>query len=302
MTTWNPAEWALPAQQIVQLEDTQHELKNAGLWDRVAPLVRGGYWRNFKAKYPESDEMYARMQHVSRRLHDAFQEAGPARALLEQAQIELYRGQCNCSYWHGAFGGVYLPHLRQGVYQHLIAADNLLEQAQGRGWHQDERPWVELDAADYNLDGRQEVRLANDRLFALVAPAAGGQLYELDVRSICLNLLATLDRRPEAYHRRVAGGAAAADGDVASIHDRVVFKQEGLEQRLQYDQQRRKSLLDHFYPLDSDSAGVASGQASDLGSFSDAVYEARRQIELVDWQNFAVNLDLDWSMTGQEEV
>ena len=44
---------------------------------------------------------------------------------------ELYRGQCNCGYWHGAFGGIYLPHLRNAVYQHLIAADNLLDRAVG---------------------------------------------------------------------------------------------------------------------------------------------------------------------------
>ena len=28
----------------------------------------------------------------------------------------LYRGQCNCGYWHGAFGGIYLPHLRNAIY------------------------------------------------------------------------------------------------------------------------------------------------------------------------------------------
>ncbi len=37
--------------------------------------------------------------------------------------------QCNCGYWHGAFGGIYLPHLRNAVYNHLIAADNLLDRA-----------------------------------------------------------------------------------------------------------------------------------------------------------------------------
>ena len=35
--------------------------------------MRGGYWRNFKVKYPETNEMYARMQMVSRRLHELTQ-------------------------------------------------------------------------------------------------------------------------------------------------------------------------------------------------------------------------------------
>ena len=44
--------------------------------------------------------------------------AGPASAtLVEQARTALYRGQCNCAYWHGAFGGVYLPHLRNAIYR-----------------------------------------------------------------------------------------------------------------------------------------------------------------------------------------
>ncbi len=49
---------------------------------------------------------------------------GNSADLLERARAELYRGQCNCAYWHGAFGGIYLPHLRNAVYNHLIAAEN----------------------------------------------------------------------------------------------------------------------------------------------------------------------------------
>src|SRR5204862_5263704 len=99
-------------------------------------------------------------------------------------------------------------------------------------------------ADDYNLDARQEVRLASSKLVALVAPATGGQLYELDVRSICHNLSATLTRRPEAYHRKVLAGASAGNGAAASIHDRVVFKQAGLDQRMHYAKHPRKSLID----------------------------------------------------------
>ena len=105
------------------------------------------------------------------------------------AQRELYRGQCNCSYWHGAFGGIYLPHLRNAVYNHLIAADNLLDKATANG-HSNGH--VEATVDDYNFDARQEVCLLNDKLVALLAPASGGQMYELDVRSICHNALATL--------------------------------------------------------------------------------------------------------------
>jgi alpha-amylase len=262
-------EWVLPTAQLVEYERVGHEMEHDPRWPVLKRFLRGGFWRNFKVKYPESDEMYARMMMVSRRLERAV-ESGAQGELVEQARIELYRGQCNCGYWHGAFGGVYLPHLRNAVYQHLIAADNLLDRVSGRT-----AGWIEAAAADYNFDTRQEVQLANDRLVALLAPSRGGQMYELDVRSICHNLLATLARRPEAYHRKVLAGAGGDQGQVSSIHDRIVFKQQGLEQRIQYDDHLRKSLLDCFYGNDATLEGVSSGQAQQQGDFLNGVYEAR---------------------------
>jgi len=281
-------EWSMPAAKINQFEDVRHQLEEHGLWESTARFIRGGYWRNFKIKYPETDIMVARMQMISRRLHERVassqHEADASLAetatsgdptLIEKARQELYRGQCNCSYWHGAFGGVYLPHLRNAVYQHLIEADNLLDQYEGRGWRQEEHPWVELVAGDYNLDGRKEAKLANNRLLVLVSPVAGGQIYELDVKSIGHNLLATLARRPEAYHRKVLEGPTQDGEDVASIHDRVIFKQEGLDERLGYDAWDRHSLVDHFVASDASAEQIAAGRAAELGDFVHGTYEAR---------------------------
>ena len=109
----------------------------------------------------------------------------------------------------------------------------------------------------------------------MVAPSAGGQIYELDVRTICHNLLATLQRRPEAYHRKVLSGPSDGDGNVASIHDRVVFKQEGLDQRLQYDAYAPKSLIDHFLADDATAEQLASATAQEHGDFVGRAYEAK---------------------------
>jgi alpha-amylase len=95
------------------------------------------------------------------------------------------------------------------------------------------------------------------------------------VRSICHNLLATLARREEAYHRKVQNGASGANGQVASIHDRVVFKQAGLDKRLQYDRFPRKSLLDHFYDAGASLSSVSRGEAAELGDFAQGFYESR---------------------------
>jgi hypothetical protein len=261
-------EWALPVAQQIEFDNLEHEMEQDPRWPRLRRFVRGGFWRNFKAKYPESDEMYTRMIAVSQRLEDCRDELDDeSYAAIQQT---LYRGQCNCSYWHGAFGGIYLPHLRNAVYHELIKADNLLDAAFGLTG-----PRVDSQVQDWNLDQRDEIRLFNDKLDCFVAPADGGIIYELDVRDIAHNLLATLTRRPEAYHRKVLAGPANDDQDVASIHDRVVFKTEGLDQRVQYDRSPRKSLLDHFYDDDVSFDSILSGHAEERGDFIGSEFTTR---------------------------
>ena len=75
-------------------------------------------------------------------------------------------------------------------------------------------------------------------------------LYEFDLRKQRHNLLATLDRRPEAYHDEVLVGP----GNARSIIDPsqlATFKQEGLDKKIQYDTNRRKSCIDHFFDVDA---------------------------------------------------
>ena len=152
-------EWALPVARQEEWDTLSHDMQDEASWPALRSFVRGGFWRNFKVKYPETDEMYSRMMYVSRRLQSALHDGADAN-LLDAATRELYRGQCNCSYWHGAFGGVYLPHLRHAIFNHLIAAENLLDRACGKT-----ESWVAAEAEDFNFDGRMEVRLASDRRF-----------------------------------------------------------------------------------------------------------------------------------------
>lgn len=263
-------EWSLPVDAQETLHDVQHDMEGQPHWASLKQFVRGGYWRNFKVKYAETNEMYARMMHVSSRLAEA-ESSGVDAGELTQVRDDLYRGQCNCPYWHGAFGGIYLPHLRNAVFEHLIAADTALDRILGG-----DASRVQATAEDYNFDGQQEVRLSNSKLCAWVAPGRGGRIYELDVRDISHNLLATLQRRPESYHRQVlAGPNAGGDGDTASIHDRVVFKQDDLDQRLHYDRFPRKSLMDHFYDENAGLEAVARGEAEERGDFVDLPFEAK---------------------------
>ena len=262
-------EWALPVPQQDLYEEVMHLLHDHPRWADLQRFVRGGNWRNFKVRYTEANEMYSRMMFVSRRLELA-RQLGADTQVLAEVEDQLYRGQCNCPYWHGAFGGIYLPHLRNAIYRELIQADTHLDRLQhGEG------SFVEASSEDYDFDLRPEVRLANDQMIAFVAPAKGGMLYELDIRDVSHNLLGTLQRRPESYHRKVLRGASGADSAVASIHDRIVFKQEGLDKRLQYDKFPRKSFLEHFFDNDISLDRVAEGLADERGDFVAMPFDAK---------------------------
>jgi alpha-amylase len=269
-------EWALPGPLLERYQRAVKETVGDPAAERLRPFVRaGGFWRNFKARYPESDEMYSRMLGVSRRLEqvEANPEADPD--YLEAARQEIYRGQCNCPYWHGAFGGLYLPHLRNAIYRSLIAADNALDEAEGR-----DGPRATLEVGDFNLDARQEVRLENDALIAFVRPATGGHIYELDDRRSATNLLASLQRRPEAYHATIAAVAAGHDNAYqgpAIIQDRVILKQKGLDRLLVYDRHPRKALVDHFLPIDVTLDDLSACRDVERGDFVGGAYLSRVQ-------------------------
>ncbi len=254
-------EWALPTELLLPYQAaTAKEFAS-----ELRPFVRaGGSWRNFKVKYPETDEMYARMLGISKRL--AALEAKGHEHSLDLARDHLYRGQCNCPYWHGSFGGLYLPHLRHAIHHHLIAADNALDLAEGKTG-----PRVALEVADFNLDARQEVRLENETMIVHVRPALGGHIYALDARDSLVNLLGTLDRRPEPYHDTMRGNTPPPAGHDFQVKDATLVDQ------LIYDRFPRKTLVDHFYSEDVSLADLIAGREVEHGDFATGTYLSKIQ-------------------------
>jgi len=270
-------EWALPARAITDYEHTTEQLKECGLYERAKLYMRGGFWRNFKVKYPESDLMYSKMMHVSGKVHE-IQESNPE--AFARARAELYRGQCNCAYWHGVFGGLYLPHLRHAVYEHLIRAEAIADKASGQE--------LEARECDFDTDGFPETYLANTELTAVIKPDRGGHVVELDVRRKNMNLLAGLSRRFEAYHSYVAVSPAdqtqtsreSADAvgteeaiAVKSIHQIVAVKENGLEKLLHYDWYLHEGFVDHFLLQDADLEDMMNCEFNERGDFVTGRYE-----------------------------
>jgi alpha-amylase len=246
--------------------DGEARMPSAMKIERVPP-ARVGTWRNFRVKYPASDEMITRMHMVSRRLRRVEQSTVETDAIVA-ARHELDLAQSGCAYWHGIYPGVYLPELRQAVYRHLITAENLLDAAD-----QKPSPWVEATVDDVNSDVHREVVLANEHVMAFFDPERGGMLYELDLREPAVNLLATCARRHEPYHDATAPSSAATNGEATPSAEAQAAARPVIEHV--YDTHPRKALVDHFFEPTASLAEVVAGKADELGDFVQGRYHRR---------------------------
>ncbi len=205
-------EWSLPGAAARNYHALVEGEKQAGRFERNKPWLRGGIWRNFLSVYPESNWMHKRMLDTSRRLSTL-----PAGQRTTAMQEQLHRAQANDAYWHGLFGGLYLPHLRRAVWNNLLALEATLESL---------APGPAQTRDDIDCDGHPELFLRSPELLAVVREDGEAAAVELSSYVLCHNFGDTLRRHDEAYHDHVSAAPveAAPKGEgIASAHDRVAF-------------------------------------------------------------------------------
>ncbi len=228
------AEWSVDPSAARRFTAARNALK-----DDQASLVVTPPWRNFLAKYPEANALHKRMLIVSDEL--ARRSILDSSIEVRQAQQNLWRAQGNDVYWHGVFGGLYLPHLRADAYASLLKAERLLA----------ERRVAAGELRDYDLDGNDEY-LFRGNAGAVFVHIEGGAVIEWDLYASATNLIDTLARRPEAAHetlRRAEKGGKllvgkAGEKSSRSIHEAVRAKERGLTKLLEYDPARRAVFQD----------------------------------------------------------
>lgn len=236
-------EWSLPADAAERFAALAQRERDAGRFEHSKPFVRGGIWRNFLSRYPESNWLHKRVLQLSGRLA-GLADDDPRRAPL---QALLHRAQANDAYWHGLFGGLYLPHLRRAVWRSACELEAALDAI---------APRPAVQRADVDLDGHDELLLHDAGCQAAIRLDGLAAVHELLAYRLGHNFADTLARRAEAYHRRIreqgdAPGAHAGDG-IASAHDRVEFKHPVDAQDLVADPLPRACLLDAL--VDADGA------------------------------------------------
>ncbi|UCD38689.1 MAG: DUF1926 domain-containing protein, partial [Fidelibacterota bacterium] len=189
---------------------------------------------------------------------------------LTQIRDDLWRSQCNCAYWHGIFGGLYMPHLRHAVYEHLLQAEVRLNGVSSG---------VGIRSEDVDLDGLEELEVTTPLLKAFVTPR-GGALCELDYLPARFNVMNTLRRYPESYHRKV-DQSSVQEETTGSIHDVVHVKEPGLKDYLMVDTSARHSLLDRFFDLNSSVKELAQGKIQDQGTFDRQLFEVNTESDSI---------------------
>ena len=269
-------EWALPSRAILRYESFEKKLKQLEIFDEYKMFVRGGFWRNFLAKYPESNNLHKKSLRVSRKIQRARRLKSIDKKLLSEAQDHLWAGQTNCPYWHGIFGGLYLNNLRYAVYKNMIQSEEILDRlTHTKSEYQ--KGWIQYEQCDFDADGLEELIVETKKFNLYFSPHVGGTLFELDYKPSAINLLDTMTRRFEAYHQRLLELAERnlEDGnETKSIHEIVTTKEPGLEKKLKYDWYRRASFIDHFLGKKTTLDSFANCEYNEIGDYVTGEYRA----------------------------
>ena len=197
--------WALPPAAARRLAQLEHDLGEARLAGPEGALVRGAHWRNFLVKYPEANRMHKKTLALST-LCRARGDPSPARRAIGRAQ-------CNDAYWHGVFGGLYLPHLRAAIWRNLALAEGELRRGEQ----------IVVEQLDLDGDGAVELWIHSGAFSALVSPQRGGAIEEYTMLERGINYADVLTRRRESYHEpapgRAGGEATPTTDGTPSIHE-----------------------------------------------------------------------------------
>jgi hypothetical protein len=235
--------WALPTPAARRLHAMERELGEDRLAGPEGALLRGAHWRNFMVKYAEANRMHKKMAALSVRCRAAGDPPEARRA--------VGRAQCNDAYWHGVFGGLYLPHLRDSVWHHLALAEEELRRGEALAW----------EVEDIDADGYTELWVHDASFSAILSPARGGVIEEYTVFPHRINYANTLTRRREAYHDQLPSGEPRTSA--ADVEERM-----RANELPPLDAEPRVLLRERLLPRDVDESMYARGDYDPAWSVS----------------------------------
>ena len=250
-------EWSLRADDALALEALKEEMGLERYEREGVKFLKGGTWKNFFVKYPESNRLHKRTLELSRAFH-----AGEG-----DFELPLHKAQTNDSLWHGVFGGLYLPNLRDNAYTYLIECENI---------RYGKKKALVSDTNE--LDGYPKYKSVSSKLIARFDAAHGGQLVELDIRDKCFNYQNTLTRRKEAYHKRLFEAprekSAPIEEGIDTIHHASASFDDTLRDAIIYDWYLKNSFVDHISDDGFNGESFRHCNFHEYGDFANQPYES----------------------------
>ncbi len=251
-------EWSLRADDALKLEAFKEEMGEERYEKEGVKFLKGGIWKNFFVKYNESN-----------RIHKRTLELSKARSSVNKPEFDaaLYKAQTNDALWHGVFGGLYLPNLRDNVYTYIIEAENI---RYGRK--------SALVADQNELDGYEKVKAVTPKYIFRFDGAYGGQLVEFDDRKGLYNWQNTLTRRKEAYHQHLLDNksqneTSSAEEGIDTIHHAAADVDEALRDAIVYDWYLKNSFVDHISDSEFGSDNFKRCDFREFGDFANQSFE-----------------------------
>lgn len=248
-------EWSLFADKFIDLKSMKEFLKGSPFENNMETFVKGAIWKNFLVKYPECNYIHKRMMNLS------LNNNGD-----EKLTDLIYKAQCNDVLWHGIFGGIYLPNLRDNAYNYIIEAEKIIDS-------QNEMVGKIYDT-DIFMDGFKQIVINTKGVKYLFNTKVGGSIVSLDIKKYGLNLLNTMSRRFEGYHKQLLEPSEVKDAGtgITTIHEMSVKLGDEVKDKIAFDWYNRQFLIDHF--IDSyDFLRIKRCEFQEMGDFVNKPFE-----------------------------
>lgn len=246
-------EWSLSAEDFILIEEIKKEFEESGRAFLFEKFVKGGIWKNFFVKYPESNRIHKRVLELSIKAKHLKKKN---KKFLEN----LLKAQCNDALWHGIFGGLYLPNLRDNAYRYVIKAEKEIENSY-------EQKKIEL--TDIYIDGSKQIKINTGNIIAIISQK-GATLTELSIKDMEFNFQNTLSRYKEGYHYRITkhDDKSNSDDGISTIYELSISVSDDLKSLLIYDWHTKNSFIDHI----TDSINIDSFMREDFRELSNFTY------------------------------
>ena len=264
-------EWSLRADDALKLQEFKKEMGEEAYEEEGVKFLKGGIWKNFLVKYEESNRIHKRTLELSK---------AKDQVNKKKFDLALHKSQANDSLWHGVFGGLYLPNLRDNVYTYIIQAENI---------RYGKKMILESDMNE--LDGYEKVKAVTSDFIFRFDSANGGQMVEFDSRKHEFNWQNTLMRRKEAYHEELLNPKSKdvhhehhenTDG-IDTIHHSSIEVSDELRNSIIYDWNLKNSFIDHISDSNFNLDNFKYANFKEFGDFANQAFEVEKTKDSIEF-------------------